>query len=162
MKITRRQLLISTGVFFSPSFINAYDNRTPWQSAGPYYPDSIPEDSDNNLVQVGNEAPEASGEILHLKGSILNQNGIAESNMNIEIWQTDKNGIYIHSSAPGQEKRDLNFQGFGRTISNENGEFHFKTIIPVQYFGRPPHIHLLIRKNNKLILITQLYLYSNS
>ena len=85
MNITRRQLFFSTGVFFLPSFINAYDTRTPWQSTGPFYPDWIPEDSDNNLVQVGNKTPEASGEILHLKGSILNQNGIAESNMNIEM-----------------------------------------------------------------------------
>ena len=128
MSITRRQLLILTGLFFSSLPINANDTKTPCQSAGLFYPDRIPEDSDNNLVKVWNEGPGASGEILHLDGSILNQNGIVESNMNIEIWQTDKNGIYIHSRVPGQDKRDLNFQGFGRTTSNESGEFYFKTI----------------------------------
>ena len=38
--------------------------------------------------------------------------------------------------------RDNQFQGFGRTIADKNGHFSFRTIIPVEYPGRAPHIHL--------------------
>ena len=56
-----------------------------------------------------------------------------------------------------KKKRDKNFQGFGKTKSNLNGNFEFKTILPVTYFGRPPHIHLLVRDDYEIKLITQLY-----
>ena len=52
----------------------------------------------------------------------------------------------------------MNFQGFGKTKSDLNGNFEFKTILPVAYLGRPPHIHLLVRDEFEIKLITQLYL----
>ena len=62
--------------------------------------------------------------------------------MTAEIWQTDMNGVYLHTGSFGSKMRDNQFQGFGRSITDRNGYFSFRTIIPVEYPGRTPHIHL--------------------
>merc|ERR1711991_1127155 len=116
-----------------------------------------PDDLDNNLVNIGLHGVDAEGIKLDIFGTITNSDHKPLSDLVIEIWQTDKNGIYIHSSAPDQKKRDKNFQGFGKTKSDLSGNFEFKTILPVAYFGRPPHIHLLVRDKFEIKLITQLY-----
>jgi len=157
MYFNRREFLIASGslLFTNSSFARTL--KTPWQSVGPFYPDWDPDDLDNNLVNIGLQGVDAEGFKLDIFGTITNPEGKPLSDLLIEIWQTDKNGIYIHSSAPDQKNRDKNFQGFGKTKSDLNGNFNFKTILPVAYFGRPPHIHLLVRDDYEIKLITQLY-----
>jgi len=157
MYFNRREFLIASGTFLFAKSSFSGTLKTPWQSAGPFYPDWEPDDLDNNLVNIGLRGVDAEGIKLDIFGTITNPEYKPLSDLIIEIWQTDKNGIYIHSSAPDQKKRDKNFQGFGKTKSDLNGNFEFRTILPVAYFGRPPHIHLLVRDEFEIKLITQLY-----
>ena len=76
----------------------------------------------------------------------------------VEIWQADNNGAYIHSKTGNAAKHDGNFQGFGRFLTGVNGEYVFRTIKPVPYKPRTPHIHLAVKIKGKKELITQCYI----
>ena len=149
------------GLILLPNFSFGEHITTPRQSEGPFYPDIIPEDNDNNLVKNGNNKMESAGNILNLFGIVLNPNSKPLKGLTIEIWQTDKNGVYLHSGSIRAKNRDNQFQGFGRTISDQNGKFYFRTIIPGEYPGRTPHIHLKIWNMNKNILTTQFYIHGH-
>jgi protocatechuate 3,4-dioxygenase beta subunit len=129
---------------------------TPAQTEGPFYPDKLPLDQDNNLVAISGHQTPAAGEITDLTGRILDLRGQPLPGVTIEIWQVDHNGHYIHS-ADASAKNDANFQGFGRFETGQSGEYRFRTIKPVPYPGRTPHIHVKLRKGGRELLTTQLY-----
>jgi protocatechuate 3,4-dioxygenase beta subunit len=129
---------------------------TPAQTEGPFYPDRLPLDQDNDLIIVAGHNAPAAGEITHLTGRILDLHGNPLRGVVIEIWQVDHNGHYIHS-ADASTKNDANFQGFGRFETGQTGEYRFRTIKPVPYPGRTPHIHVKLRKGGRELLTTQLY-----
>ena len=76
----------------------------------------------------------------------------------VEIWQCDQNGAYHHTKTGQADKRDKNFQGFGRFLTGSSGEYLFRTIKPVPYPGRTPHIHFAIKLKGRKELITQCYI----
>ncbi|MET0964071.1 MAG: protocatechuate 3,4-dioxygenase [Noviherbaspirillum sp.] len=129
---------------------------TPAQTEGPFYPDRLPLDQDNDLVRVAGRAGAAAGEITDLTGRILDLNGKPLGGVVIEIWQVDHNGHYIHSRDAGAGN-DANFQGFGRFETGQGGEYRFRTVKPVPYSGRTPHIHVKLHKGGRELLTTQLY-----
>ena len=53
-------------------------------------------------------------------------------------------GIYNHPGDDGQKRRDAAFQGYGRTTVDGEGRYAFRTIRPVAYPGRTPHIHFAV------------------
>jgi protocatechuate 3,4-dioxygenase beta subunit len=119
--------------------------RTPRQTEGPFYPDKLPLDTDNDLLIVNDAITPAVGEITHLSGTILDGSGNPVRNALVEIWQTDAGGAYVHSRSSNREKRDGNFQGFGRFLTGSGGEYYFRTIKPTPYPGRTPHIHFAVK-----------------
>jgi protocatechuate 3,4-dioxygenase, beta subunit len=131
--------------------------RTPRQTEGPFYPDKLPLDTDNDLIIVNDAITPAVGEITHLSGRILDAKGDPLRNALVEIWQTDSKGAYIHTKDPQHDKHDKNFQGFGRFLTGSSGEYYFRTIKPVPYPGRSPHIHVKVLKGGKELLTTQFY-----
>jgi protocatechuate 3,4-dioxygenase beta subunit len=132
--------------------------RTPPQMEGPFYPDRLPLDKDNDLLIINNSITPAVGQITHLSGRILDARGNPVSGAVIEIWQVDNNGAYIHSQDPEGARRDRNFQGFGRFETGKSGEYRFRTIKPVSYPGRTPHIHVKVLKGSRELLTTQCYI----
>jgi protocatechuate 3,4-dioxygenase beta subunit len=132
---------------------------TPSLTEGPFYPDHLPLDQDNDLIVINDSITPAVGEITHLTGRILTPSGTPVRNATIEIWQCDANAVYLHSADSGRKKsqQDGNFQGFGRFETGASGEYRFRTIKPVPYPGRPaPHIHIKIKQNDHDVLVTQL------
>ena len=128
---------------------------------GPFYPDKLPLDTDNDLIIVNNSITEAVGEITHLTGRVLTQAGSPLSDTTVEIWQVDNAGVYMHSKEPHLKKKDSNFQSYGRFLTNRKGEYYFRTIKPVKYstgISRTPHIHVKVTRKNKHLLTTQLYI----
>jgi protocatechuate 3,4-dioxygenase beta subunit len=133
--------------------------RTPAQTEGPFYPDKLPLDTDNDLLIINDKITPAVGEITHLTGRVLDARGEPVRNAVVEIWQVDGRGVYLHRQSEGGERRDANFQGFGRFLTGSKGEYYFRTVKPVPYPVRPaPHIHVMIKKGDKELLTTQLYI----
>jgi protocatechuate 3,4-dioxygenase beta subunit len=136
--------------------------RTPAQTEGPFYPDKLPLDTDNDLLIVNDTSTPAMGEVTWLSGRILDSHGDPVRNALVEIWQCDATGTYLHTASSGKApKRDKNFQGFGRFLTGSSGEYVFRTIKPVPYPGRTPHIHFAIRIKGRKELITQCYIEGN-
>jgi protocatechuate 3,4-dioxygenase beta subunit len=131
--------------------------RTPRQTEGPFYPNKLPLDTDNDLLIVNDTITPAVGEVTHLCGRILDAKGEPVRNALVEIWQVDNNGAYIHTRDPHQKDHDKNFQGFGRFLTGSTGEYYFRTIKPVPYTGRTRHIHFKIKRGSKELLTTQCY-----
>jgi protocatechuate 3,4-dioxygenase beta subunit len=131
--------------------------RTPDQTEGPFYPNKLPLDTDNDLLVINDGITPAVGQVTHLSGRILDVKGDPVRNALVEIWQVDNNGAYIHTRDPHRDKRDSNFQGFGRFLTGSSGEYYFRTIKPVPYSGRTRHIHFKIRRGGKELLTTQCY-----
>jgi protocatechuate 3,4-dioxygenase beta subunit len=118
----------------------------------------LPLDKDNDLVRVGEDGRPASGTITHLTGRILDRTGKPIKNALVEIWQVDANGVYLHEGSAGGEDRDRHFQGFGRFETASSGEYRFRTIKPVAYPGRTPHIHVGVTLKGHDRWATQCYI----
>lgn len=130
---------------------------TPPQSAGPFYPDDLPLDRDNDLTVV-NDGEQAKGVICNVYGRILDHSGSPVPQARVEIWQCDANGRYHHQGDPNNAIQDPNFQGFGTTTTDAIGRYRFRTIKPVPYPGRTPHIHFMVKGEAFEDLTTQLYI----
>ena len=163
--ISRRALVrgaaATTAFYTIPGLFAEELALTPRQTEGPFYPDKMPLDMDNDLLVINDNATPALGEVAHVTGMVLTPSGAPVRNAVVEIWQVDANGVYIHSRAPNQEKRDTNFQGFGRFETGSTGEYRFRTIKPVWYSTGArlaPHIHYAINRNGHRLLTTQLYI----
>ena len=131
--------------------------RTPRQTEGPFYPNRLPLDTDNDLIIVNDSLTPAVGEITHLSGRVLDSGGKPLRNALVEIWQVDNNGVYLHTGDRRGE-RDRNFQGFGRFLTGSSGEYYFRTIKPVRYPGRTPHIHFALKVPGQEKWTTQCYI----
>ena len=134
--------------------------RTPAQTEGPFYPNKLPLDTDNDLLVVNDGITPAVGEVTHLTGKVLDAKGNPVRNALVEIWQCDAKGVYLHTgdSDAKKDQQDKNFQGFGRFLTGSTGEYYFRTIKPVPYPGRTPHIHFKIKQAKKELLVTQCYI----
>src|SRR5687768_16477973 len=131
---------------------------TPPQTEGPFYPDRLPLDTDNDLLIVNDGITAAVGEVTHLTGRVLDAKGDTIRGAVVEIWQCDSSGAYVHSRSANRADRDGNFQGFGRFLSARDGGYYFRTIKPVAYPGRTPHIHYAIKMKGKDKFTTQCYI----
>ena len=146
---------------FTPGVFAEQLAQTPRLTEGPFYPDHLPLDQDNDLIIISNSLTPAVGEITHLHGRVLDISGSPIRNVEMEIWQCDAKQVYLHSSdsVPKAAQRDKNFQGFGRFAIGSSGEYRFRTIKPVPYPGRPaPHIHFKIKKNGRELLTSQIFI----
>jgi len=152
--------LTTSAAFFTTRGLFAEELAlTPPREEGPFYPDVLPLDTDNDLIIVNDNLTPAVGEITHLTGRVLDAAGSPIRNATIEIWQCDANQVYFHTgdSAGKRDQQDRNFQGFGRFTTGSTGKYYFRTIKPVAYPGRPaPHIHFKIKKADRELLTTQL------
>lgn len=160
-RLSRRRLLAGLGggslLLASPGLF-AELLLTPAQTLGPFYPDQLPLDQDNDLLQVGDRPTQASGVVVQLHGQILDARGKPLKGALVEIWQVDSNGIYLHSRGGDRGRRDPNFQGYGRFETASDGRYRFRTLRPVPYPGRTPHIHFAVTLPGLPRFATQCYI----
>jgi protocatechuate 3,4-dioxygenase beta subunit len=154
----RRDLVLGVvGLLLAaPAWARRVLETTPAQTAGPFYPETPPLDDDNDLTRVRGRSRNARGRISDVSGRILDVNGRALAGTRVEIWQCDANGRYHHARDQGGEL-DPNFQGFGHTQTDTEGRYRFRTIRPVPYPGRTPHIHFAAVAPGAPVFTTQLY-----
>ena len=130
---------------------------TPAQTEGPFYPRTIPADHDADLTQVAGHRAPAQGTRLLFGGRVVARDGSAHSAATVELWQCDVFGRYHHAGDEGSP-RDDGFQGYGVAIADADGRYAFKTIRPVAYSGRVPHLHLKVKTAGGATLTTQVYI----
>ena len=130
---------------------------TPRQTKGPFYPLTLPLDSDNDLVRVAGGARPALGTVTHVTGRVLASDGRPVPAARVEIWQCDANGRYHHPGDRNPSPADDGFQGYGQTLTDADGAYRFRTIKPVPYPGRTAHIHFAVSGPGFDPLITQMY-----
>ncbi|RCS54800.1 intradiol ring-cleavage dioxygenase [Bremerella cremea] len=163
---SRRQIIrgaaaLGATALFTPGVFAEMLSLTPRLTEGPFYPDKLPLDKNNDLVIIGDNTTPAIGEITHLTGRILTPSGAAMKNVTIEIWQCDANAVYLHTRDSNGKKnqQDKNFQGYGRFETDSTGEYRFRTIKPVPYPGRPAgHIHFKVSQGDQELLTSQIFI----
>ncbi len=131
---------------------------TPAQTEGPFYPENTSGEDDTDLTQNGR----AKGEVIFVEGVVTDPACVPVAGALVEIWQACESGRYDHSGDPNTAPLDPDFQYWGRAVTDANGAYKFKTVLPGAYpaapgWDRPPHIHFKIAKIGYTELITQLY-----
>lgn len=163
---SRRQIIrgaaaLGATALFTPGVFAEMLSLTPRLTEGPFYPDKLPLDQDNDLVIINDNTTPAVGEITHLTGRILTPSGAPMKNATIEIWQCDANAVYLHTrdSNGKKDQQDKNFQGYGRFETDSTGKYRFRTIKPVPYPGRPAgHIHFKVSQGDRELLTSQIFI----
>ena len=134
---------------------------SPTQTLGPFYPRNAaerPRSIDADLITVDGDRVVTKGTPLFLIGRVTDRSGEVIAGATVEIWQCDANAVYHHPAGGAEAERDAYFQGYGVDRTDSKGEFRFRTIIPVAYPGRTPHIHVRIQPSSGGAFATQLYL----
>jgi protocatechuate 3,4-dioxygenase beta subunit len=155
--LPRRSFISTLPFFVTPGLMAEALTLTPKQTEGPFYPDKMPLDTDNDLIIINNSLTPAVGTVAYLTGKVTDIKGNPIRNALVEIWQVDNNGIYIHSRGGKREKLDSNFQGYGKFLTDSKGNYSFRTLKPSPYSGRTPHIHMAVSAKGKRKLTTQCY-----
>ncbi len=160
--ISRRRLLggsltLGIGTSMMPALATAQRILTPRQTPGPFYPDRLPADADQDLTRVAGRRQRAAGEVVQVGGRVTDESGRPLAGALVEIWQCDARGHYHHPRDRGG-RADPNFQGYGRLLLGEDARYRFTTIKPVSYPGRTPHIHFAVSGPGVSRLTTQMYL----
>jgi protocatechuate 3,4-dioxygenase beta subunit len=158
--VNRRRRRLLCGIAALPVAGLAASEPTPAASEGPFYPPAGMrlDDIDSDLVKIAGRVEQAGGEIVTLAGRVLDTQAKPVAGARVEIWQCDVNGRYLHHGDRGGTAGDGGFQGYGHDISDVDGSFAFRTIKPVPYAGRTPHIHVKVLIANRERLTTQFYL----
>lgn len=156
-RLRRQFVLGGSAALLSAQLAAAQRALTPSQAAGPFYPVTPPLHKDNDLTRVDGGSGTAAGQISDLSGRVLDMDGRPLAGLRVEIWQCDANGRYRHPRDRHSADEDPNFEGFGHTITDAEGRYRFRTIRPVPYPGRTPHIHAAVVQEGGRPFVTQIY-----
>ncbi len=130
---------------------------TPAQMFGPFYPLRPDPAAGNDLATVDGRA-RALGTPLSIVGRVQDTAGRAQAGILVEIWQTNARGRYHHPHDDSPAPLDPNFRGYGRDTTGSGGDYRFRTVMPVSYPGRTPHVHFRLSRSGRELLVTQMYL----
>ena len=109
---------------------------------GPFFPPRYVDDGANDLTVF--EGRKARGEVIEIRGRVLQEDGTALENLIVEIWQADAGGAFRHPADPRHAQADPNFLGWGRAATDDKGSYVFRTIKPGTPEGRAPHVNFMV------------------
>jgi protocatechuate 3,4-dioxygenase beta subunit len=160
MNIHRRRILQAGGALVTCGIAPAWAaelDPTPAQMRGPFYPVQFPLDRDNYLTTIDGREGVAFGEITRITGRVLDVQGQPQGGVEIEIWQVNGYGRYHHQNDNQDKPIDPNFQGYGICVTAPDGSYGFRTVRPIAYPGRAPHIHFALSRKDFGTFSTQMY-----
>lgn len=150
---------LGIGGALSPSAVWAA-LKTPAMTEGPFYPrpQDLPLDQDNDLTTIAGKSGLAAGALLDLSGRVIDGKGRPVRDALVEIWQCNHFGRYHDGRDDSRAQRDPFFQGYGRFVTETEGRYRFRTIRPVAYPGRTPHIHVKVTSREYGVLTSQIFI----
>jgi protocatechuate 3,4-dioxygenase beta subunit len=142
--------------------IEAACRRTPAQTEGPFYPVKDQPDKDNDLTLVRGRTEHARGQVILVRGLVTDEECRPIERALVEIWQACASGRYNHPGDDNPAPLDPDFQYWGRALTDGDGRYEFRTILPGAYpadtdWTRPPHIHFKVHRKGYHELTTQMY-----
>ena len=168
--ITRRQLAQHLGLVAGATTILGAGSAhalivTPRQTAGPFYPPKPHGETDVDLTLLEGHSERATGDVIFVRGRVMNTDGEPLANARVDIWQANHFGRYAHPADSNPAPLDPHFQGIGITRTAGDGTYGFKTIRPAPYrvspdtnsATRPRHIHFQVSHESASKLTTQMY-----
>ncbi len=164
MKLRRHFLTLLAALPLLPAMVKAQAaalKATPQDALGPFYPTKWDGEIDNDLLAFAGKSF-AKGTPLAITGRVLATDGKPLAGAVVEIWQTDDIGKYRHPGDDGEGPAKRGFQGFGQTTTDAEGRYSFRTLKPVRYETRPPHVHFKVVAARHRQLVTQLYFAGES
>jgi protocatechuate 3,4-dioxygenase beta subunit len=155
----------ASGLVLLPAAARAWAGacvRTPAQTSGPFYPGDDKFTLDTDLTRIPGKPGRAQGQVVWVKGQVLDSQCRPIAGANVELWQASASGRYQHARDPNPAPLDPNFRYWAETFTDQNGSYAFKTIIPGAYpasadWTRPPHLHFRISALGYKELVTQMY-----
>jgi protocatechuate 3,4-dioxygenase alpha subunit len=109
---------------------------------GPFFPPRYVDEGANDLTRLGGRS--AKGEVIEIRGRVVQEDGAPLENLIVEIWQPDAQGIFRHPADPRHAQADPDFLGWGRCATDRGGRYVFRTIRPGAPQGRQPHINFML------------------
>ena len=142
---------------------------TPKQVEGPFHPIEAQSDTDTDLSTIEGRAEPAKGEIILVRGRVMDINGCPLEGALVDVWQANHFGRYSHGADPNTAPLDPNFQGWGLMTTDADGRYGFKTIkpgaYPLSFLGgdgwRCRHIHFQVSRPGAEPLTTQMYFHGD-
>lgn len=141
-----------TSVLRSPGNALISLEQTVSEITGPRFGHGDIDPIDNDLLRnyaTHGEAP--IGERIIIHGRVLDENARPVPGTLVEIWQANAGGRYRHKKDMYLAPIDPNFGGCGRTLTDDDGSYFFRTVKPGAYpwrnwvnNWRPAHIHFSI------------------
>lgn len=121
---------------------------SPRQEMGPFPPMKAlsQTDHDTDLTMVDGHTEMATGDVIIVQGKVMDLQCQPVAGAIVQIWQSNHHGKYNHEMDLSDYEEDPHFQGWGQAITNEAGEYRFKTIKPGLYTGRTRHIYYKVSK----------------
>ena len=140
---------------------------TPPQTTGPFYPGESLFHTDSDLTTIPGHAARAQGQIIYVRGKVVDQHCRPVKGANVEVWQACASGKYNNQNDPNTAPLDPHFKYWAEAFTDDKGEYYFKTIIPGAYpagpeWMRPPHIHFKVSCLGYKELVTQMYFKGDS
>jgi protocatechuate 3,4-dioxygenase beta subunit len=116
---------------------------------GPFYPLHPPAENDADLTRLAGHANRARGTVIELTGSVRDLRGNPIAGAQLELWQANAAGRYMHELDPATAPLDPDFQSYARLTTRADGRYRIVTIKPGGYDSpighRPPHLHFDLR-----------------
>ena len=154
-----------TSVARSPRYSMISLQQSVSEITGPTFGHGDIDPIDNDLIKNYAKTGDPVGERIIVHGRVLDENARPVAGTLVEVWQANASGRYRHKKDSYLGALDPNFGGCGRTITDENGYYFFRTVKPGAYpwrnwvnNWRPAHIHVSVFGHSfSQRLITQLY-----
>jgi protocatechuate 3,4-dioxygenase beta subunit len=170
-EVLRSALALPLGLLASKVAAAAGCGLTPAQTKGPFFPVVDQADKDIDLTRVTGHDTAARGEVLRVRGRLLDEQCRPIAGVLVDLWQADTFGRYRHPADPNPARPDPDFQGWGQAVTDADGRYSFRTIRPAAYplafledgradrstGYRTPHIHFRASRRGYADLATQMY-----
>lgn len=163
INVTRRRLVRASGAWGGLAVLPvdaaladeqlskwALGKATPGTDSGPFYPlVNKPLQAGTDLTSAYGKARRPRGQLLYVMGQVLDMRGRPVKGVEIQIWQANTAGRYTHPSDGNPAPLDPNFNGFGLAVTDFEGRYRFKSIVPGAYpilptWSRAPHVHFQV------------------